>query len=171
MELIGWLGSIMFGICGFPQAYQCYKDGHAKGISGSFIWLWTGGEVFTFFYVAMLPITSWPLIANYTINLISVITILRYKYWERFYEKGSWQDRYINGKWVSHKDSDYKEEGHVVHTDNPAVKIYVTNLEKPMLNPTMLTKDIDVFFTPTTTGVWRDQNGKTAQEILSDKNK
>lgn len=176
MELIGWIGSLLFGICGFPQAYQCYKDGHAKGISSSFIWLWTGGEIFTFIYVAMLPITSWPLIANYTINLISVIMILKYKYWERKYEKGSWQDKYINGKWDKvnpkswppHKDLGYAVSCNRITPENPTVKTYIAKQEKPTINPTRFVKDTNIFFTPTTTGIWRDENGKTAQELFPD---
>ncbi len=83
MEIIGWIGSLLFGICGLPQAYRCYKEGNARGMSHYFIWLWTGGEVFTFAYVLMFPVISWPLVVNYSINLISVIIMIKYKYWER----------------------------------------------------------------------------------------
>lgn len=83
MEIIGWGGSILFGACGLPQAYKSYVEGHARGLSHSFIWMWTGGEILTLIYVLSLPTLSWPLITNYLINLVSVIIILRYKYFER----------------------------------------------------------------------------------------
>lgn len=73
----------MFGLCGLPQAWKSYKDGHTKGISDGFLFLWTGGEIFTLIYVLSLPILSWPLIVNYSINLVSVITMIKYKFWER----------------------------------------------------------------------------------------
>ena len=81
MEIIGWIGTICFAICGLPQALQCYRDGHAKGLSWSFLLLWFGGEVFTITY--LWPKQDWVLLTNYCLNFVSLIFMLRYKIWER----------------------------------------------------------------------------------------
>ena len=68
MEAIGWTASILLILCGLPQAYQCVKQGHAKGVSPTFIWMWTLGEIFGLVYV--IHKMDLPLIANYFFNLI-----------------------------------------------------------------------------------------------------
>lgn len=45
-DLLGWLGCLCFTLCGIPQAWKSYKDGHSLGMTQSFIFLWLGGEVF-----------------------------------------------------------------------------------------------------------------------------
>ena len=81
LELIGWIGSILFAICGLPQAISCYKSGNANGIDWLFLMAWLGGEILTLIYV--WPRSDWPLITNYTINLIFVLIIFRYKMFPR----------------------------------------------------------------------------------------
>ncbi len=81
METIGWIGSILFAICGLPQAIQSIKDGHSRGLNWFFLLAWFWGEVFTIAYV--LPKMDMPLLANYTANMIFLLIILRYKIWER----------------------------------------------------------------------------------------
>lgn len=81
MELIGWIGSIAFAICGAPQAWESYKTGQSKGITWGFLSLWLIGELFTIVYV--LPKGHWPLIFNYIGNIMFVFIIIRYKIWPR----------------------------------------------------------------------------------------
>jgi len=81
MELLGWIGSLAFAICGLPQAILSYKQGHSAGISWGFISLWAIGEVLTLIYV--FDKGHPPLIFNYVGNLIFVGIILRYKIWPR----------------------------------------------------------------------------------------
>lgn len=81
MEFVGWLGAVLFAICGLPQAIQCAKDGHARGLNWFFLLAWLGGEVLTIAYV--LPKMDIPLLANYFVNLIFLLIMLRYKIWER----------------------------------------------------------------------------------------
>lgn len=81
METIGWIGSILFAVCGLPQAIQCYKDGHSRGLNWFFLICWFGGEVFTIIYV--WPKGDIPLLFNYFLNLGFLGIMLRYKIKER----------------------------------------------------------------------------------------
>ena len=81
METIGWVGSILFAICGLPQAIQCARDGHSRGLNWFFLLAWLGGEVLTIAYV--WPKQDWPLLANYFANMGFLLVMLRYKIWER----------------------------------------------------------------------------------------
>jgi len=78
LEIIGWLGGFMLAICGAPQAWKSYKDGHSYGISWGFIGLWFWGEVFVLIYI--LPTGLLPLILNYTFNILIGSIILWYKF-------------------------------------------------------------------------------------------
>ena len=81
MEIIGWIGSFLFAICGLPQAIESYKTGHSRGLTWPFISMWLGGEILTILYV--LPKMDLPLLANYFSNLVFLLVIARYKIWER----------------------------------------------------------------------------------------
>lgn len=81
METIGWIGSILFAICGLPQAIQSIRDGHSRGLNWSFLLCWLFGEILTMVYI--FPKGDWPLIFNYSLNLVFLGIILRYKLTER----------------------------------------------------------------------------------------
>lgn len=81
METIGWIGSALFAICGLPQAIQCAKDGHSRGLNWFFLLAWLGGEVLTTIYI--WPKADYPLLANYVVNFVFLLVMLRYKIWER----------------------------------------------------------------------------------------
>ena len=77
MELIGWIGSILFAACGIPQAYESYTKGNSDGLTWAFLLMWLGGEILTLIYIT--PKLDYPLIFNYTNNLVCLLVILRYK--------------------------------------------------------------------------------------------
>lgn len=79
MELIGWLGSLFLSICGIPMAVKSWRDKHSDGVSHLFLWFWFLGEVLLLIYV--LPKLDYPLIMNFAVNIISVLVIIRYKYY------------------------------------------------------------------------------------------
>jgi uncharacterized protein with PQ loop repeat len=81
MDALGWIGGTMLAICGIPQAIQCAKDGHANGLNWGFIGLWGGGEILTLLYV--FPKLDWPLLFNYTVNLLFLSPIVFYKLFPR----------------------------------------------------------------------------------------
>lgn len=76
MEILGWAGGILLGICAIPQAYQCYKQKHAHGISKIFLTMWLVGELLTLAYV--WPKKDLPLLFNYSVNLCCLVVIGRY---------------------------------------------------------------------------------------------
>lgn len=81
MEILGWAGAILFAICALPQAIECARNGHARGLNWFFLLAWFFGEVFTIIYV--WPKADYPLLFNYFLNLVFLAVILRYKIWER----------------------------------------------------------------------------------------
>jgi uncharacterized protein with PQ loop repeat len=83
MKIIGWLGSFFFSICAMPQAYECWVNGNANGLSSMFLASWTLGEILTMAYViheqSRTGANMWPLLANYTFNLLGLFVIIYFK--------------------------------------------------------------------------------------------
>jgi uncharacterized protein with PQ loop repeat len=77
METIGWIGSILLAFCGLPQAWESYKTKNSDGLTWGFLIMWGVGEILTIIYI--LPKWHWPLIFNYTANLVFISVILYYK--------------------------------------------------------------------------------------------
>lgn len=77
---IGWLGGILFAICGIPQAYTCWKDKNSYGLSWLFLITWFLGEVLTLTYILCKDVYDWPLIFNYTFNLLALLVIFYFKF-------------------------------------------------------------------------------------------
>lgn len=76
--MIGWIGSILLALCGFPQAVKSIMDGHSDGVSLCFIIMWTLGEILTLIYV-FNEVWSGPLLVNYLLNCMFCSVILYYK--------------------------------------------------------------------------------------------
>lgn len=83
LNLIGWIGAICLAVSGIPQAYLSWKQGHSKGISSGLLWLWMIGITFTLVYVLFNLGFVAVLVLNYTLNIIFVGIIIKYKYWPR----------------------------------------------------------------------------------------
>ena len=77
MEYIGWIGSILLAFCGLPQAIESYRTKNSDGLTWSFLLMWGVGEIMTIIYI--IPKWHWPLIFNYTANIIFIGIILYYK--------------------------------------------------------------------------------------------
>ena len=77
METIGWIGSILLAFCGLPQAIESYRTKNSDGLTWGFLGMWGMGEIFTIIYI--LPKWHWPLIFNYTANIIFLSIIIYYK--------------------------------------------------------------------------------------------
>jgi len=76
-ESIGWAGSALLAFCGLPQAVQSWRTRSSDGISWGFLAMWGVGEILTLAYVA--PMSEWPLIVNYSANIVFVSVIALYK--------------------------------------------------------------------------------------------
>lgn len=81
METIGWIGAILFALCGLPQAWECYRTGNSRGLSWGFLGMWFGGEILTIIYV--WPKGDIPLLFNYFLNLVFLLVMVKFKIWER----------------------------------------------------------------------------------------
>ena len=76
IEIIGYIGSFLLAICGFPLAYRSWKEGHSKNVDKTFFYIWFFGEVFCFIYV--LALDKLPLILNYGVNLVLLLVVFKY---------------------------------------------------------------------------------------------
>ncbi len=90
-DVLGWVGSIMFAVCGVPQAWQCIKNKNAYGINSLFIFLWFLGEVFYIISVLLkFGFVSW-MMFNYILNIICILVIGFYlvkdKWWRKRFQK------------------------------------------------------------------------------------
>lgn len=76
-EIVGWLGGFLLAACGLPQAVMSYRQKHSYGLSWWFLFMWLAGEMLVLAYV--LPKKHWPLIFNYSANIVMVLFILYYR--------------------------------------------------------------------------------------------
>ena len=77
MEYIGWIGGILLAFCGLPQAVESFKTKNSDGLTWGFLIMWGLGELFTIVYI--IPKWDWPLIFNYTANIIFISITTHYK--------------------------------------------------------------------------------------------
>jgi uncharacterized protein with PQ loop repeat len=83
IETIGWIAGILFACCGIPQSFLSYKEGNSKGISHLMIWMWFIGEILMLVYILIKVGQDGPLMLNYILNILSLLFIIRYKYFPR----------------------------------------------------------------------------------------
>jgi tetrahydromethanopterin S-methyltransferase subunit C len=83
----GTIGAVAFALCGAPQAWKCYKQGHGDGLSFGFMGLWALGTLATICYAALLPgatlASKMPLFFNYAGNVAMISVIFRYMLFPR----------------------------------------------------------------------------------------
>jgi uncharacterized protein with PQ loop repeat len=83
-ETIGWVGNILFAICGLPQVVKTYQTKRATDLSVLFLWLWLMGELLTFVYILIgdweTGIPHFPLYFNYIANIFMAIYLIYAKY-------------------------------------------------------------------------------------------
>ncbi len=76
--ILGWLGAAALSICGVPAAWKAFRDGHARGMSGSFLALWWLGELALLGHT-QLEHKGAALVTNYAANVLVVTVIGLYK--------------------------------------------------------------------------------------------
>lgn len=79
MEPIGYVGGILLAICGFPLAWQSYKNKY-NDINKLFLWIWYLGEWLTLIYILLKHGLDIPLFINYSLNIIFITVVLYYRY-------------------------------------------------------------------------------------------
>ena len=75
--MIGWLGSLLLGICALPETIRTIKDGRCH-VGWGMLLLWLLGEVFVFIHV-LFNIHDIALLTNYSLNIILLIIMIYYK--------------------------------------------------------------------------------------------
>jgi len=80
IKTVGWLGSFCLAICGIPQAFKSYKQGHSKGVSSLFVWLWFIGESSYLIYIPMQLGWDLPVMFNIIFNFLCCLVILKFIY-------------------------------------------------------------------------------------------
>ena len=82
-KLLGWAGAGVFAFCAVPQVVQTLKEGHARNLNSLFLWMWFWGAVLcaagSILDVGVVP---W-LLFNYSMNLLCVVILLKYKLFPR----------------------------------------------------------------------------------------
>jgi hypothetical protein len=73
-----WIGAVCLSFCGVPAAFKAIEDGHARGMSGSFLALWFVGEIAMLCYVARNRKGA-ALVTNYLANVLVVAVIVYFK--------------------------------------------------------------------------------------------
>lgn len=85
VETIGWVGNILFAVCGIPQVIKTYQSKSAKDLSVVFLWLWFAGELLTFVYIVIGDLktatTHFPMYFNYAVNIFMACFLIYAKYY------------------------------------------------------------------------------------------
>jgi len=84
-EACGWIGSICLAFCAVPQARLSIEQGHSNGISNGLLWMWALGELFTLIFLVNQARDkwNWPLIMNYSANIVFIGIVIWYKVFPR----------------------------------------------------------------------------------------
>lgn len=83
VDLLGWIASLAFSICAIPQAYQCYKQKHGKGINKLFMWIWLSGELLMMPYIIVKHNFDAPIMFNLITNTTFILVIMYYLYFPK----------------------------------------------------------------------------------------
>jgi len=75
IEIVGWLGTFCFAVCGLPQLIKILRTKETGGVSVTFLFLWLIGEILTLWY-AFVRAPKLPLLTNYVWNITVVFLIL-----------------------------------------------------------------------------------------------
>lgn len=85
IQIIGYIGSLAYALCGLPQAVLSIKNGHSQGISRAYALLSLLGSVLSLIYA--FPRGDYVLLLNFGINIIVWSIVLKYSYFERLKNK------------------------------------------------------------------------------------
>jgi len=76
-NFILWAGALLLSYCGLPLLIETIHDGHADGVSLSFLLMWYIGEILML--IGTFKLKNKPLTFNYGLNTIMISIILWYK--------------------------------------------------------------------------------------------
>ena len=84
IQLLGYVASTILALRLLPQTYRCVKKKNAKGFSKNMLYLWLTGEILMILYILLSVGVNIPLLSYYTITIILLCVILKYKWWPKF---------------------------------------------------------------------------------------
>ena len=82
IQLIGYAAMLCLASAAIPQVFKTIVDGHSKGIAGGYIALLLCGFTLMSTYL-LLTKPVWPVLINYMINIMMMLTIGYYKLFPR----------------------------------------------------------------------------------------
>lgn len=81
MPIIGTVGALLLGLCGFPQLLKTLRTGEAHSFAWGFLGMWWIGELLSLAYVIHLD--NLILALNYTTNVVVTSVLTYYKLFPR----------------------------------------------------------------------------------------
>ena len=79
--MIAWVGSFCLSMCALPQLIKVWRTRDASSLSWGFLGLWGIGELGLL--IEVLSTGSYPLIANYYLNIVAVLLLIVAKlFWD-----------------------------------------------------------------------------------------
>ena len=82
IDVLGYFGAFVMMTCLLPQIVKTVREGHANGLSAAYAIMAEIGMICLLVYV-ILTSKAMPLIANYLINSIGFLVLLKYKFFPR----------------------------------------------------------------------------------------
>lgn len=76
--MIVTIGSILLALCGFPEAYKCYKEKNCA-IGWPMLLMWLVGEILLIIFA--IQTGQYILLVNYVANLSFLAVMIKYKIW------------------------------------------------------------------------------------------
>ena len=80
IELIGYVGGLLFAFCCVPQLVHVVRTKDTSGLSWVFLGMWLGGEMLTLIYVNLKGTAHGPLVLNYVLNIVVLAILISYKH-------------------------------------------------------------------------------------------
>jgi len=82
-DFLGYVSGILLAFCALPQFLKIIKDGHCKGLSRSFLWMWFIGLVGVLIHTYLSNALTGALTLNFIMNIIFSGISLVYSYFPK----------------------------------------------------------------------------------------
>lgn len=81
IELVGWTGNILLAFCAVPAALSALLTKRSP-TPWSLLIPWLSGEVLALTYAASSISSPWPLLTNYSVNIVCICVLMLVKHRE-----------------------------------------------------------------------------------------
>lgn len=83
LDIVGYFFGLMLAFCVFPQFIKTIKDGHCRGLSRTFLWMWFVGLAGMLAHTYILNSLTGALALNFVVNLLFSGVSLIYSYFPK----------------------------------------------------------------------------------------